>query len=73
MKGKRDEEETLGSCQLSQADWIRQYMRRLEEVLIKECLNHFYKSRAKKRKRHYFDFSLFFFFRKKWNLQTMRR
>ncbi|KFK40919.1 hypothetical protein AALP_AA2G060200 [Arabis alpina] len=32
VKGKRDEEEdTLSSCQPSQADWIRQYMRRLEE------------------------------------------
>ncbi|XP_024004322.1 DExH-box ATP-dependent RNA helicase DExH4, chloroplastic [Eutrema salsugineum] len=33
VKSKRDEEEdTLSSCQLSsQADWIRQYMRRLEE------------------------------------------
>ncbi|VVA94125.1 unnamed protein product [Arabis nemorensis] len=31
VKGKRDEEDTLSSCQPSQADWIRQYMRRLEE------------------------------------------
>ncbi|CAA7061863.1 unnamed protein product [Microthlaspi erraticum] len=35
VKGKRDEEETLGSCQSSQPDWIRQYMRRLKEILIK--------------------------------------
>ncbi|CAH2047186.1 unnamed protein product [Thlaspi arvense] len=31
VKGKRDEEDTLSSCQSSQADWIREYMRRLEE------------------------------------------
>ncbi|KAG7649925.1 DEAD/DEAH box helicase domain [Arabidopsis thaliana x Arabidopsis arenosa] len=33
VKSKRDEEEedSLSSCQSSQADWIRQYMKRLEE------------------------------------------
>lgn len=36
VKSKRDEEEdSLSSCQSSQADWIRQYMKRLEEVLNK--------------------------------------
>lgn len=35
VKSKRDEEEedSLSSCQPSQADWIHQYMKRLEEVL----------------------------------------
>lgn len=33
VKGKQDED-TLSSGQSSQADWIRQYMRRQEEVLI---------------------------------------
>lgn len=36
VKSKRDEEEdSLSSCRSSQADWIRQYMKRLEEVLNK--------------------------------------
>lgn len=40
VKGRRDEEDTLSSCHSSQADWIRQYRTRLEEVLINTC-NHF--------------------------------
>lgn len=34
VKGRRDEEDTLSSCHSSQADWILQYMRRMEDVLI---------------------------------------
>jgi len=34
VKGKQDEEDTLSSDKSSQADWIRQYMMRQEEVLI---------------------------------------
>ncbi|EOA34704.1 hypothetical protein CARUB_v10022272mg [Capsella rubella] len=31
VKSKRDDDDTLSSCKSSQADWIRQYMKRLEE------------------------------------------
>lgn len=34
VKGKQDDEDTLNSGKSSQADWIRQYMMRQEEVLI---------------------------------------
>ena len=34
VKGKQDEEDSLSSGKSSQADWIRQYMMRQEEVLI---------------------------------------
>lgn len=34
FKGKQNEKDTLSSGKSSQADWIRQYMMRQEEVLI---------------------------------------
>lgn len=48
VKGRRDEEDTLSSCHTSQADWIRQYMRKLEEVLIKTDTSIIYFSQNQK-------------------------
>lgn len=40
VKSKQDED-TFSSGQSSQAEWIRQYMRRQEEVLISNASSHF--------------------------------